>query len=100
VDSVVSPISLHFHVTWASTSFGWNPVDNLIRIGYIARLAMDAIGSVDLKAIFALLEDHLVHRRRTEILAGITVLPAPAPMTNVGLKNDRVAGLVLFVPRT
>jgi hypothetical protein len=57
VDSVVSPISLHFHVTWASTSFGWNPVDNLIRIGYIARLAMDAIGSVDLKAIFALLAE-------------------------------------------
>ena len=100
MDSVVSPISLHFHVTWASTSFGWNPVDNLIRIGNIARLAMDAIGRVNFKAIFALLEDHFVHRRRTEVLTGVSVLPAAASVTDVWLKNDQMAGLVLFVPRT
>ncbi len=42
------PLRLHPLVVRAAAPLGDNPIDNLVRIGNIARLAMNAIRGVDL----------------------------------------------------
>ncbi len=72
-------LALHLNVVKTSASFGGNPIDNLIRIRDITGLAVNAIGSVDLKAILALLKNNLVDRCRAEVLTWITVFAPTRP---------------------
>jgi hypothetical protein len=95
----IASLCLHIHVIWTATAFRRNPIDDLVRIRDITGFAVDTIGSVNLKTILPLLEDHLVNRRRAEVLARIALLLAAASVTTVWLKDYEVAWLVFLVPR-
>ena len=65
---------LHAFVVGATAAFGDDPVDDLVGVGDVAGLAVDAIRGVDLELCAVLFAGDLVNRRGTEILAGIAVL--------------------------
>src|SRR5690348_5887867 len=71
--------ALEARIDRAAAAFGRHPVDYLIRVHDVARLAVDAVGEVDLQALARILEagerqlgragrarHHLVHVRRAE----------------------------------
>ena len=57
---------------------------------------------MDLEAILTLLEDHLVNRRRAEVLTWkVSVLPAAASLDKyVWPKDNEMARLIFFVSRS
>src|SRR5271157_6227250 len=65
---------LHAFVIWPAATFWHGPINDLVGIGDVARLAMNAIGGVDLQLQRVALFGHFVDRRGTKILAGIAVL--------------------------
>src|SRR5947208_3969268 len=85
-------------VSRASSAFGRNPVDHLIRIHDVARLAMDAVGGIDLQAKLSVSGiGHLINGGRTEELAGVTVFGSTARMANIRLQDDEMAWLIFVV---
>src|SRR3984957_6557034 len=90
----------HAFVIRAASAFGRNPVDDLVGVGDIAGLAVDAVRGVDFQFRRALLRHHFVYGRRTKILAGIAVFADAAVNADIRLENDQVAGLILFVARS
>ena len=91
--------SSHAFVIWATATFGWNPSNDLVRVGDVAGFAVNAIRGVDLQFRRALFHHHLVDRCGTKILARISKF-ADAPIaTDIRLEHDQVAWLVLVVPR-
>src|SRR4029077_9640415 len=60
----------HALVVRASSTLRHYPIDNLVRVRDVAGLAVHAVGEVDLQLHCAAgFFRHLVHRRRTKILA-------------------------------
>src|SRR5215469_5384750 len=90
----------HSFVVWASTAFGWDPIDDLVGVGDVARLAVDAIRRVDFEFRRAFFRTHLVDCRRTEILARVAVLADAAVAANIRVENNKMARLVLLVARS
>src|SRR5688572_19770820 len=67
--------ALHAFILWPSAPFRRYPVDDLIRVHDVARLAVDAVGRIDLEFLRAVARiDHFVDVRGTETRAGIAVL--------------------------
>src|SRR5271170_6184098 len=89
----------HSFVIRAATSFGWNPIDDLIRVGDVTGFAVDAVRRVDFELRGAFFGNDLIDGGGTEILAGVSVLPNTAIAANVGVEDMEVAGLILFVSR-
>src|SRR5947209_12720833 len=89
----------HALVVRPAAAFGRHPVDYLVRIHYVARLTVDAVGEVYLKATLALraVLDHLVDRRGAEALAGVSVLFGAARRTDFRVEDVEVRGLVFVV---
>src|SRR5215475_3341560 len=59
----------HSFVVRAASALRHSPIDNLVRVGDVARLAMDAIREIDLQFLRGALSHHFVYRRGAEILA-------------------------------
>src|SRR5579863_135535 len=91
--------SLHPVVVRTAATLGAHPGDDLVRIGDVAGLAVDAVRRVDLQvlAFTARIIFHLVDRRRTEVLAGIAVLARAAAVADIEVGDAQVARLVFFV---
>ena len=68
-----------------AAAFRADPSDDLVRIGNVARLAMDAVGGINFRAsadTTGVLFD-LIDSGGAEILAGITILMGAAILANV-----------------
>ena len=74
-------------------------MDDLVGIGDIAGLAVDAVRGIDLQFRRALFRHHFVDRRGTKILAGIAEFAHAAVAANVRVEDDQVARLVFVVAR-
>ena len=83
----------------AAAPFGGNPGDNLVGIGDITSLAVNAIRGINLQVCTGAIRIffHLVYRRRTEILAGIAVLNRTAMVANIKVRNLQVGGLIFLM---
>src|SRR5260370_20774515 len=68
---------LHSLVVWAAAAFRHHPINNLVRVRNVARLAMHAVrgANLQLHAAFRFL-GHFVHGCATKRLPGIPVLLA------------------------
>ena len=86
-------------VMGAAAPFGRNARDDLVGIGDITGLAVNAIRGIDLQVCTGAIRIvfHLVYRGRTEILAGIAVLNRAAMVTNIKVRNLQVRGLVFLM---
>jgi hypothetical protein len=65
----------HSFVVWSTAALRRNPVDDLVRIHDVARLAVHAVREIYLQAavpVTAIL-NHFIDSRRTKPLAGIAV---------------------------
>ena len=68
---------LHVWIVRTTATFWRHPVDDLVGIHDVTRFAVDTVARVDLEVDTVLgigLFFHLIHSRRTEVLAGITKL--------------------------
>ena len=78
---------LHVDVDGAFAAFGWDPGDDLVRVGDVARFAVHAVREVDDEfagnAAVRFLEDRFIHFRRAEILAWIAVFDCALVAANV-----------------
>src|SRR5689334_21707499 len=92
--------ALHALVIRPATALGGHPVDDLIRIGDVAGLAVYAVREVDLQPPPAFLFHHFVDGRRAKILARAAVFENAAVDANVGIENMQVARLIFFVARS
>src|SRR5581483_12215128 len=85
-----------------ATTLGTDPGNNLIRIGNIASLAVNAIRGIQFEllasAVWAIL--HLINHGRTEVLAWVAVFGDAAVVADVKVGNSQVTGLILLVART
>ena len=97
--STVGTTSLHHLVIRPAAAFRWNPIDDLVGIGYVASLAMNAIRGIDFQFRRTLFRHHFVDCRRAKILARIAVLANAAIAANVRLKHDQVARLIFLMTR-
>src|SRR5690242_5960177 len=88
----------HAIVSWSATPLRWNPIDDLIRIGDVAGLAMHAIRSVNLQTILSLFLNHFIHGSWAEILARVAVLSTAPAIANAGVGDHEVAGLIFLMP--
>src|SRR5215469_4306918 len=96
-DLVPAPI-LQRLVVRPRAAFRRGPGDDPVRVLDVTRLAVHAIGGVDLQAPSAgAVVDHLVDTCRTETLAGVAVFPGAAPRADAGVGDLQVYGLVLVV---
>ena len=93
-------LGLHAFVVRSSATLGRNPVDNLVGIGDVTGLAVHAVGGVDFQTSHAFFLDHLVDRRRAEILAGISVLGDASAHADVGIEHVQMARLIFLMART
>src|SRR5690348_8927110 len=92
--------SLHAFVLRAAASFWRHPVDDLIGIHDVARLAVHAVRRVDLQFARAVPGvDHLVDVGRTEADARVAVLLAAARRADAGIVDDEVRRLILGMAR-
>src|SRR5580704_18993780 len=95
--------TLHAGIDGTFTALRRHPRDDLIRFGDVASLAVDAVREVDLQAPLELPVDRFEHRlvdgRRAEVSARISVLDGAAVATDVRVRNDQMARLILFVHR-
>src|SRR6266849_5680615 len=91
---------LHPLVVRAAAAFGDDPIDNLIRVGDVAGLAMHAIRGVDFQLHAAVrFLGHLVHRSRTKILARIPVFHDALCGADVRVRDAKMARLIFLMPR-
>src|ERR1035437_526345 len=91
--SPATPHALHPVVIRPAAAFWWDPRDDLIRVGDVAGLAVDAVGRVQADALaigLAWIFDHLVDIRRAEILAGAAEFLHAARVADVRVVNDQV----------
>jgi len=67
-------MELHAFVIWPAATFRYHPINNLIRIGDITRLAVHAIGGFDFLVWTGRSRPgYFVNRHGTKILAGIAI---------------------------
>src|SRR5260370_15406434 len=78
---------LHALVIRPAAALGRYPVDDLIRIGDIAGLAVHAIREIDLQSPRTLVFDHFVDGGRAEILTRIAVFDDAATDANIRVQN-------------
>ena len=83
----------------SSASFRRHPVDDLVRIHDVARLAMDAVGEIDLQPPLPIsaFVHHLINSCGTKSLAGIAILFRATRRTNIGVQDVQMARLILAV---
>jgi hypothetical protein len=76
-----------------------NPGNDLVRIGDVARLAVNAVGRIELQVLAgpAGVAFHLIHGRRAEILAWIAILGCAAVVADVEIGDPQVRRLVFLV---
>src|SRR5579864_1644526 len=91
---------LHPVVIRPAAAFRWHPGDDLIRVGNVAGLTVDTVGWVQADP-FAVglgrVVNHFVDVGWTEILAGAAVLLHTTRVTDVGVVDDQVRGLVFLM---
>ena len=81
----------HALVLRPSPSLGRHPVNHLVRVHDVARLAVHAVRGVDLETTGAVAGiDHFVDVRGAEARAGVAVLLAAARAADVGVVDDEV----------
>src|SRR5882672_1960056 len=91
---------LHAVVVRSAAALGWDPGNDLIRVGDVAGFAVNAIRRVQANALRVGLSgvvNHFVDIGRAEILARVTEFFYAPRIADVGVVNDQVRGLVLFV---
>ena len=90
----------HAFVVGTAATFWHDPVDNLVGIGDVARLAVHAIRSVDfqLRRAAGFLH-HFIDRGGTKILARIAVFDRAFRGADVGVGDAQMAGLIFFMTR-
>src|SRR5580692_7995323 len=71
---LASARSSHTFVVRPAAALRRYPLNDLVRIGHIAGFAVHAIRRVDFQLGRALLRGHLINRRGTKILAGVSEL--------------------------
>ena len=90
---------LHAFVIRPAPALRRHPINDLVRVGDIARLAVHAVRKIDLQPPPAFLLHHLVNSRRTKILARATVFENAAIDADVCIQNMQMAWLIFLVPR-
>src|SRR6266404_5037532 len=91
---------LHAVVVRSAAALGWDPGNDLIRVGDVAGFAVNAIRRVQANALRVGLSgvvNHFVDIGGAEILARVAEFFYAARIADVGVVNDQVRGLVLFV---
>src|ERR1700689_5498111 len=91
--------TLHPLVIRTTASLGRHPGDDFVGVGDVARFAMHAVRPVDLQARLAFFLHHFVDRGGAKILAGISIFCHALSGAHVQMGDDKMAGLILFVPR-
>ena len=90
--------ALHAFVIRTAPAFRHDPVNDLVGIGDVAGLAMNAIGGVNFQFELAVgILGHFVDRRGAKILARIAVLYDALCGSNIQIAHDQVAGLIFLV---
>jgi hypothetical protein len=92
-------VDLHTFVVGASAALGNDPVDDLVGIGDIAGLTVDAVGGANLQLKRAVFVYRLIDGRGTKVLTGIAVLDRAFSGANLQVVHDQMARLIFFVPR-
>ena len=96
---VLTRTKLQVDVVRAAASLGWNPSNHLVRIHHVARLAVNAIGWIELeilaRAIF--IPDDLVDICWTKALAGVRKFLSATVRTNAGVGDEQVGRLIFFM---
>ncbi len=95
------PIS-HAVVIRPASAFWRDPGDDLIWVLNVAGLAVYAVRWIQADALAVWrrgIVEHLVHIRWTEVLARTAVLADTARLTNIGVLDDQVRGLVFLMLR-
>src|SRR6266853_4338369 len=93
-------LPLHAVVVRSAAALGWDPGNDLIRVGDVAGLAVNAIRRVQANALRVGLSgvvNHFVDIGRAEILARVAEFFYAARIADVGVVNDEMSGLVLFM---
>ena len=90
---------LHAFVIWTAAAFGDDPGNDLIGIGDIARLAVNAIRKIDFQFLAGAVFDHFVDGGGAKILAGIAVFFDALCCANVQVSDVEMAGLIFLVAR-
>ena len=90
--------ALHAFVIRTAPAFRHDPVNDLVGIGDVAGLAMNAIGGVNFQFELAVgILGHFVDGRWAKILARIAVLYDALRGANIQIAHDKVAGLIFLV---
>src|SRR5271156_1341408 len=92
----ILPTSLHPVVIRPPAAFGGHPGDDLVGVGDVAGLAVDAVARVQADAFAIRLTrvvDHFIDVGGTEILAGAAEFLYTARVADVGIVDNQVRGL-------
>src|SRR6266849_2416667 len=93
-------LPLHAVVVRPAAALGWYPSNDLIRVGDVAGFAVNAIRRVQANALRVGLSgvvNHFVDIGGAEILARVAEFFYAARIADVGVVNDEMSGLVLFM---
>ncbi len=100
IQNLKSKIELHSFVVRTAAAFGRDPINDLIRVHYVAGFAVNTVGKIDFqfapvgfRVVF-----HFVNRRRTETLTRIAVFFGAARRADVRVENVQMRRLI-FVMR-
>ena len=82
-------IRLHPFVVRTAASFRTNPGDDLIRIGNVARLAMDAVRRIQLEVLAraARIVFHFIDVGRAKELAGVAIFLGATVVADVEVRD-------------
>ena len=85
-------------VAGTAAAFGCDPIDRFVGVHDVTRLAMDAVGGIDLQTKPTVsVSCHFVDSSGTEELAGIAIFRRTSWMTNVAVQNDQMHRLIFIV---
>ena len=88
---------LHIGVVRSTQAFRGYPADVLRGILDIARLTVNAVLSINLKARFVTICDYFIHSRRAVALSGLVVGRKVDLDRNRGVNQLQVTGLIFFM---
>ena len=85
-------------VAWTAAAFRCDPIDRFVGVHNVARLAVDAVGSIDLQTKSSLSgSSHFVDGSGTKELAGIAIFGGTSWMANIGVDDHQVDWLIFIV---
>ena len=83
-------------VAWTAAAFRCDPIDHFVGVHDVARLAVDAVGGIDLQTKSPVSgRSHFIHGSRTEELTGFPYSVRASRMANIGVRTT--SGRLIFI---